>query len=362
MKKTIIFGTLAVLLIVVLVWFGKKNQALSVNYDSQKPSKETIVDKTVATGNVTPLEEVDIKPQISGIIDKIYVEEGALVEKGTLLATIRVVPNEQALAAAKGTVNNMQLSLNNAKILYDRNKKLYNKGVISQQDFENTELSYNQAKQNLSNAKNDYAIIKEGSVGGGSTANTHILATASGMILEIPVKEGYQVIQSNNFNDGTTIATIADMNKMIFEGRVDESEVAKLKVGTDLDVKIGAIENSVFPAKLNFIAPKGTEENGAVQFKIKADITLDSTNFVRAGYSANAEIILEQKDSVLAIKEALLQFDKKTEKPFVEVKTGDNQFERRDIEIGLSDGLNVEVISGVNESDEIKVWNKVSGS
>ncbi len=178
--------------------------------------------------------------------------------------------------------------------------------------------------------------------------------------MEIPVRKGDQVIQSNNFNDGTTIATIADMSKMIFEGKVDEAEVGKIKNGTVLEVSLGAIEKKKYQAKLNFIAPKGTEENGAVQFKIKGDVTLDDEFFVRAGYSANADIVLEQKDSVLSIKEALLQFDKKTEEPYVEVKTGDQEFEKRDVELGISDGINVEVLSGVTVDDEIKIWNKTS--
>jgi len=180
------------------------------------------------------------------------------------------------------------------------------------------------------------------------------------MILEIPVKEGYQVIQSNNFNAGTTIASIADMTKMMFEGKVDEAEVGKLEEGSKIEVALGAIDDKKFPATLNFIAPKGTEENGAVQFKIKADVTLDKEFFVRAGYSANADIILEQKDSVLSIKEALLQFDKTTEAPYVEVKSGDQEFERKDLELGISDGINVEIISGITDEDEIKIWNKTS--
>jgi len=180
----------------------------------------------------------------------------------------------------------------------------------------------------------------------------------TGVILEIPVKEGDQVIQSNTFNAGTTIASIADLTKMIFEGKVDEAEVGKLKKGSILKVSLGAIDGKEFEAKLNFIAPKGTEENGAVQFKIKADVKLDSNYFIRAGYSANASIVLERRDSVLAIKESLLKFDKKTEKPYVEVKIGDQKFERRDLKLGLSDGINVEVLKGITPKDEIKVWNK----
>ncbi len=360
MKKILIFGGIALALIAVLIWFGKKNQKPTIDYETEKAFKENIVTKTVATGKVTPLEEVEIKPQISGIIDKIYLEEGQQVKKGDLIATVRVVPNEQNLTTARGNVSNLQLSVSNSKISYDRSKALFEKGVIARQEFENTELAYNQAKQNLRNAQNNYQIIRKGSAGSRGSANTNIRATISGMILEIPVKEGYQVIQSNNFNAGTTIASIADMTKMIFEGQVDEAEVGKLTEGREIEVSLGAIDKKKFSAKLTFIAPKGTEQNGAVQFKIKADVILDDDHFVRAGYSANAEIVLEKKDSVLSIKESLLQFDKKTEKPYVEIKTGDQKFEKRDVELGISDGINVEILSGVTAEDELKIWNRTS--
>ncbi len=361
MKKILIFGSIAVALILVLVWFGIKNSKSPIQYETEKPFKTNIVRKTVATGKVVPLEEAEIKPKVSGIIEKIYVEEGAKVKVGDLIATIRVVPNVQALNSAQGNVKNAQLRYNNTKILYDRSKKLFEKGVISRQEFETTELNFNSAKQDLNNAKNNLQIIRKGSAAGmGRTANTYVEAEISGTILEIPVRKGNQVIESNTFNAGTTIATIADMTKMIFEGKVDEAEVGKIKKGTVLEVSLGAIEKKKYKAKLNFIAPKGTEENGAVQFKIKGDLTLDDEFFVRAGYSANADIVLERKDSVLSIKEALLQFDKKTEKPFVEVKIGDQEFEKRDVELGISDGINVEIISGITLDDEIKIWNNTS--
>lgn len=358
MKKVLIFGGIAIVFIAVLIWFGKMNAKSPVVYETEKAFKATIVKKTVATGKVTPLEEIEIKPQITGIIDKIYLEEGARVKKGDLIATVRVVPNEQALISAKGRVDNVKIRLNNAEISYNRNKKLFDKGVISASAFEAVELTYNQAKQDLRNAQNDYQIIKSGSSGAGGLANTNIRAQMSGTILEIPVKEGNQVIQSNNFNAGTTIASIADMTKMIFEGKVDEAEVGKIKKDIDLDITLGAVNDKKFPAKLNFIAPKGTEESGAVQFTIKADVTLDDNYFLRAGYSANAEIVLEKKDSVLSIKESILQFDKKTDKPYVEIKTGEDAYERRDVELGISDGINVEILSGITAEDEIKVWNK----
>lgn len=363
MKKTIkiIIGVvLAVLLIWVLIYFKKANSKEIVEYKTEQPFYTSIVKKAVATGKLNPEEEIELKPQIAGIVDKILVEEGDLVKKGDLIAKIRVVPNEQSLASAKSRINSNKLSFDNAKILYDRNKDLFNKGVISKQDFENSELSYNQAKENLVQAQNDYQIIKRGSLTAGSSANTNIVAQISGTILEIPIREGDQVIESNSFNAGTTIATVADMSKMIFEGKIDESEVGKLNEGEEIKVVLGALNEKEFLAKLTFIAPKGIEENGAVQFTIKADVQVEQSSKIRAGYSANAEIELESKDSLFCIKEALLQFNRITEKPFVEVLQEGGKFKKVNVELGLSDGINVEITEGLKEEDKIKVWNKVS--
>ena len=189
-------------------------------------------------------------------------------------------------------------------------------------------------------------------------ANTNIRATVQGTILEISVKEGDQVVESNTFNNGTTIATIADLKKMIFEGKVDEADVDKLIIGMALEVNLAAIQDQQLNAKLKFIAPKGNEEQGVVQFKIEGDVYLKDSISVRAGYSANAKVVLEKKDSILGISEALLQYDRKTEKSFVEVMISDQKFEKRDVEIGITDGINVEIISGVKIDDKIKVWNK----
>lgn len=332
-----------------------------ITYETQKPFISSIEKKTVATGKVIPEDEVEIKPQISGIIEKIYLEEGAEVKAGDLIAKIKIVPNEQSLNSARGRVRNAELALNNSKIEYDRNKALFDKGVISSQDFNTLQLSYDQAKQELSNSQADFQIIRKGSAGGSASANTNIRATVAGTILEIPVEEGDQVIQSNNFNDGTTIASIADLTKMIFEGKVDEGEVGKLKVGTPLKISLGAIEGLELDAILRFIAPKGVEDTGAVQFKIEGDVEVKDDILIRAGYSANASIVLEKKDDILVIPEALLQFDKKTNKPYVEIAVGtasDQKFERRDIEVGISDGVNIEIVSGLTEEDSVKQWNK----
>ncbi|MBD0833463.1 efflux RND transporter periplasmic adaptor subunit [Aestuariibaculum sediminum] len=363
MSKTvkIIIGIVGlILLLIVLKYFKDANSKAIEEFEVEEPFYTSINTKAVATGKLNPEEEIELKPQISGIIDEIVVEEGDKVKKGDLIAKIRVVPNEQSLVSAKSRIKTAQLSYNNAETLYKRNKSLFDKGVISQQDFENSELSFNQAKETLTQAQNDYQIIKRGSLSGGSSANTNIIAQIAGTILEIPVREGDQVIESNNFNDGTTIATVADMNQMIFEGKVDEAEVGKLSEGKAINVVLGAIIDKDFPATLTFIAPKGIEENGAVQFTIKANVNIEEGTNVRAGYSANAEIDIESKDSVFAIREALLQYNKITEKPYVEVLEGEGKYKKVDVELGLSDGINVEIINGLKEGDKIKVWNKTS--
>ena len=339
-------------------FFIKTNNKSAIVYDTQTVITTSIERKTVVTGKVIPEDEVEIKPQIQGIIDALFVEEGDQVNTGDLLAKIKVVPNEQNLNSAEGRLANSRIVLKNAEIELNRNKDLFEKGIISKQNFENVQLRFNQAKQDVSNSISDLQIIRSGSKGGAASANTNIRATVPGTVLEIPVEEGFQVIASNSFNAGTTIATIADLNKMIFEGKVDEAEVGKLRVGMPLEVSLGAIEDQALDARLKFIAPKGNEEQGAVQFIIEADLFLNDSIFVRAGYSANASLVLERKDSIMAIPEALLQFDRETEKPYVEVQVEDQKFERRDIEIGISDGVNVEVISGLTKEDQIKVWNK----
>ncbi len=358
--KIIIGIVILILLIWVLKYFKDANSEEILDYKTEEPFFTSIDTKTVATGKLNPEEEIELKPQISGIVDQISVEEGDVVSKGDLIAKIRVVPNEQSLASAASRINSAQLSYDNAKTIYDRNKILFDKGVISKQDFENNELSLNQALENLNQARNDYQIIRRGSISGGTGANTNIVAQISGTILEIPVREGDQVIQSNNFNAGTTIATIADMSKMIFEGKVDEAEVGKLEEGKEIKVILGAINEKEFPAKLTFVAPKGVEESGAVQFTIKADVEVEPSTNIRAGYSANAEIEIESKDSTLVIREALVQFDRITEQAYVEILNTSDEFERKDVELGLSDGINVEIVDGVAEGDKIKVWNKAS--
>ncbi|WP_432412658.1 efflux RND transporter periplasmic adaptor subunit [Rasiella sp. SM2506] len=346
-----------------------------VVYETEQASIQTIVKKTVATGSIVPKEEVLIKPNISGIIDEIFVEAGDVIERGALIAKVKVVPNVSSLTSAKNNINSAntqvetaRLALESQKNIYQRQKELFEKGVISANEFDNAELAYNQSQQRynqekvtLTGARQNFDIVKTGTTSGlGASANTEIRATVSGMVLDVPVKTGNQVIESNNFNDGTTIATLADVDKMIFEGKVDESEVGKITENLPLEITVGAIENKKFDAILDYIAPKGVSENGAIQFSIKGTLKKqDTTTFIRAGLSANASIILAKAENVLGIKEALVQYDPETQKPFVEVAVGDQEFIRKDVELGVSDGLNVEVKSGITKEDKIKVWNQL---
>jgi HlyD family secretion protein len=318
------------------------------------------VNKTVATGSILPLEEVLIKPNISGVIEEIYVEGGDILKANDLIAKIKVIPNLATLNQANNAIQAAQISLSDEKRKYDRQRGLFQKGVISKEEMERAEVTYQQAEQSFNAAKQNYDIVKTGSTKGlGNSANTLIRSTVSGMVLDMPVEVGNQVIESNNFNEGTTIAALADVNHMIFEGKVDESEVGKIKEGYPLEITVGAMENVTFDAVLDYIAPKGILENGAIQFEIKGTLHKADTTFIRAGLSANASIILARADSVLTIKEGLVQFDPETKKPFVEVKKGEKEFERREITLGISDGLNVEVKEGLTEEDEVKVWNKI---
>ena len=363
MKKSVTIFILAFIVITfsaAMYYLYSKNAEDPVVYKTEKPSTKTIIKKTVATGSILPVEEVFIKPNISGVIQEIYVKGGDIIKKGDLIAKIKVIPNLSSLNNAKNGIQTNKIALDDQKRNYDRQKSLFDKGVISKQDLEKAEVSYQQAQQSYNAANRNYDIVRTGSTRGlGNTANTLIRSTISGMVLDVPVEVGNQVIESNNFNEGTTIASLADVNRLIFKGKIDESDVGKIKEGLPLEITVGAVENSTFDATLDYIAPKGKLENGAIQFEIEGTLKKQDSTFIRVGLSANASIILAKVDSVLSIKEALVQFDSKTKAPFVEIKTGDKQFERKDITLGVSDGINVEIKEGLNLDDEIKIWNKI---
>ncbi len=341
-----------------IAYFVRTNSKSAIEYETTNPFISSIELTSVVTGKVIPEDEVEIKPQLNGIIEKILVEEGDTVQNGQLIAVIKVVPDERSVYGAQAQVTSSKLNLENGEKQLNRAKELFAKQIISQQEFEDAELRYNSAKENLKAAENDLEIIMNGSVAGSSTANTNIRATLSGTILEIPVEVGDQVIAANNFNAGTSVAIIADLSQMIFEGKVDEAEVGNLTNGMKIIVTMAAIPDKEFDANLKFVAPKGTEEGGAVQFKIEAELTLDDDTFVRAGYSANGALVVNSKTDIMVIPEAVLQFDRRTQQPYVEIEISDQNFERRELETGLSDGIKVEVISGVEMTDNIKIWNK----
>ncbi|MEY8849830.1 efflux RND transporter periplasmic adaptor subunit [Psychroserpens sp. XS_ASV72] len=379
MKRT---KTLIALVLIVVVfaaalyYLWQKNQEDPISYTTEAPSEQTIVVKTVATGSIVPKEEVLIKPNISGVVEEVFIEAGEYVKQGDLIAQIRVIPNVSNLTSAKNSISSSRTTLETAEInyktqqaIFDRQKSLFEKGVISANQFDEVNNTYLQAKQRVEQARIDvtqarqnYDIIKTGTTSGvGNIAQTQVRATVSGMVLDVPVKAGNQVIEANNFNEGTSIASLADVTKMIFEGKVDESEVGKIKEGLPLEITVGAIEDEKFDAVLDYIAPKGVEENGAIQFEIKGTLKKMDSTFIRAGLSANASIILEKAENVLAIKEALVRYDDDTKKPYVEIETGDQDFERKDLELGISDGIFVEVKSGISKDDKIKVWNPTQG-
>jgi HlyD family secretion protein len=324
-------------------------------WETEMPRIDNIIRKTVATGTVVPRKEIEIKPHVSGIIETIYIEPGDKVNEGDLIAKVKIIPDMISLNNAESRLNKAQLQLEDAKLIYERQCKVYQEGVIPEAEFQRYRLDYKNAQEELETAENNLQLIKEGvTKKSGTTSNTFIRSTINGMVLDVPVEEGNSVIQANTFNEGTTIAAIADVGEMIFEGQVDETEVGKINTGMDLVLSIGAIEDEKFDAKLEYISPKGVEENGAIQFEIKADVKLRDDVFIRAGYSANADIVLERKDSVMVISESLLNFEENSDSVYVEIEKDPQQFEKRYIETGLSDGLNIEVVSGIDKETKIK--------
>lgn len=388
MKKLFIASFVLVLIamgVFVVYYFINQEEDIQEDIELVSPKMDSIIKKTVATGSIVPLKEVAVKPAVSGIIDKLFFEAGQAVKVGDIIAKIKVIPNMTNLTNVQNNLEQAKLTLDMRQREMKRQKQLFDDGVIAEREYMSAKDDYDLAKNQVSAASESLIIVREGTSSRSSSTLTLIKATTSGIILDIPVKEGANVIESNTFNEGTTIATIADLSNMIFEGKVDEAEVGKLKKGMDLVLTIGAIDNEKFDAKLDFIAPKGIVEEGAIKFPIKADVELKENQFIRAGYSANADIVLERKDNVLVIEEAWLQsIDKnkekedsknaddnknnkqdstKTEKSdsnqksdalYVEIQTGDNVFEKRYLTLGLSDGINVEVLKGLKLGDKIK--------
>jgi HlyD family secretion protein len=345
---------------VVVIFIGSiyylynKDKQEVITYETISPFDTTIVKKTVAAGSVIPRREVNVKSQVSGIVEKVMVIAGQQVRQGDIIARIKIIPDMVNLANAENRVNMAKINYENAQTEHQRNETLFKQNVISKADFQPFELRLRSTKEELEAAENNLQLIKEGVTrSAGSATNTLIRSTISGMVLDVPVKEGSSVIESNTFNEGTTIASVANMSEMIFEGKVDESEVGKIREGMELVLTIGAIDKESFAAKLEYISPKGITENGAIQFLIRAALQPSDGTFLRAGYSANADIILARKDKALSIPESVLIFDKS--QTFVEVQNASGNFERKPVKTGLSDGINIEVLSGLSKTDRIKV-------
>lgn len=355
MKKVflIILGICVLALFIGTGYFlYQKSEEKPIVYETEKPFIHNIVKKTVATGAIKPRKEIAVKSQVPGVVEKIYVEPGQIVKEGQLLAKIRIIPNMVNVNNAETQLNNATINFENAKIEFERQKGLYENKVISEVEFNAASLDFKLKKEALEAAENNLQLIKVGASKKAGQVTNQVKATVAGMLLDVPVKEGTFVIESNNFNEGTTIVSIADMKSLIFEGKVDESEVGKIKEGMDLQLTIGAIENEKFDAKLEYISPKGLDDQGSIKFEIRAAVTLTEKDFLRAGYSANADIVLQKRDSVLTIKESSLLFEEN--KVFVEVETSPQVFEKREIKTGLSDGINIEVLSGIDIDANLK--------
>ena len=359
MKK--VFRILGVVVLVAifggtLFFLYNKSKKKTDYFENKNPFYSDVVMKTVATGSVVPRFEIEIVPQVSGIIDELFVEAGDKITKGQVVARIKIIPDMVTLNSAETRVNRAKIGFEDAQIDYDRQQKLFDKEVISYEEFKAAKVAYDSAKEELTAAENNLELIKNGVTKKAATAtNTLVRSTINGMVLDVPVEEGNSVIQANTFNAGTTIASVADMSDMIFEGNVDETEVGKIREGMPIELEIGAIDKEKFAAVLEYISPKGVEENGAIQFEIKANVKLKEGQFIRAGYSANANIVLERKDNVMVIPEGLLQFE--NDSSFVEVNVGSAEepnYEKRWVHTGLSDGINIEITEGLKADDKVK--------
>lgn len=333
----------------------KKSKPRAEKTELTQLKQRTIKYKSVAPGTISPRQEIAVKSQVAGIADEILVEPGQYVNKGDLLARIRIIPDVVTLNNAESRLKQAEIDYRYADQEWQRHKKLKEEGAITDFDFRTYENQQRKAAEDLEAAKSNLDLVLKGSSQRVSNATNMVRATASGMVLDVPLKEGASVIPTNNFNEGTTICVIANMNDMLFIGKVDEGEVGKINVGMPIDIKIGAIPDTSFGAVLEFISPKGVDEEGAIKFEVKAALKLRKTDFIRSGYSASASIILEKKEMVWSVPESLIQYGK--DSVYVEVRdTKDTaQFNKVLIKKGLSDGIHTEVLEGLTQEQLIKV-------
>jgi HlyD family secretion protein len=356
MKRVLSLFLLAVIVILIVGtfwWMWQKAQKKPVVYDNETAERTDIVRKAVATGALVPRQEVEIKPRVSGVLEELYVEPGKVLKNGDPIAKIQVVPDAASLNRAEAEVRTRRIGVDNAKRELDRNQNLFKQGVVAEAELSRWQNEYAMAKQGFDTASSELQIVREGQLrGAGRKSNIVVTSTVDGMVIDVPVKVGFSVTESNNFNPGTTIASVANMDDMIFQGQVDESEVGKIKEKMPLRIKVGALENEVLEGTLEYIAPKGKEISGAIQFEIKAAMIKKEGVFIRAGYSANADIVLDERKQVLALREAVIQYEKGA--PFVEIETTPQTYVKKPVKLGLSDGNMVEILEGVAAGDKVK--------
>ena len=354
----------AILFIGTFVFLYLNSRPKPVRYETLSPSVRNLSKTTVVTGKIEPRDEVAVKPQISGIITELLKEAGQHVEAGEVIAKLKVIPDMNQLASAQSRVRLSRVNLEQAKTDYERQKTLYDKGLISANDYEKVRQTYNQAREEAKVAQEQLELTRDGvSASNASSSNTLVRSTISGIILDVPVKVGNSVILSNTFNDGTTIASVADMTNLIFRGNIDETEVGRLKVGMPMEISIGALQDVQFSAALEYISPKAAATTGgANQFEIKAAVNVPADSeggaarFIRSGYSATASIVLEEADHVITIPEAAVEFSGDSTFVYVlkDASSKEPVYERRAVTTGLSDGINIEIRTGLKKDEKVR--------
>lgn len=358
--KITLLVVVAAIFIGTFIFLYQKSKPKTTVYETVTPEIADLEKTTVATGKVEPRDEVLIKPQISGIISEVYKEAGQTIKQGEVIAKVKVIPELGQLNSAESRVRVAEISTAQAETDHERIKKLYNDKLISREDYEKSEVEIKKAREELQTAKDALEIIKEGiTKNSASFSSTLIRSTIDGLILDVPIKVGNSVIMSNTFNDGTTIATVANMNDLIFKGKIDETEVGRIHEGMPVKLTIGALQNLTFDAELEYISPKGVEENGANQFEIKTAVHAPDSVQIRSGYSANAEIVLQRAQKVLAVPEGIIEFS--GDSTFVWVMTDsipEQKFERRQIKTGMSDGIKLEIKEGLTGKEKVRASEK----
>ncbi len=359
--KVIIAALVVLVFIGTFVFLYQKSKPQPVAYDEFTAQEADISKTTVITGAIEPRDEVEVKPQISGIITEIYKEAGQMVKAGEVIAKVKVIPDMGQLSSAESRVRLAEINLKQAKVNFDREKQLYDKQLVSAEEYDNVRQTLDQAREEKTAAIDALEVVRDGvSRSNASASSTLIRSTISGLILDVPVKVGNSVILSNTFNDGTTIATVADMSDLIFKGNIDETEVGQLVTGMPMRITIGALQNLKFEARLEYISPKATDNNGANQFEIKAAVTVPQGNAIRSGYSANAEIELASAKGVLTVPESAIEFSGNDTYVYVIKGSGDDKtYERRKVATGLSDGINIEIKSGLKKNEKVRGPQKV---